>query len=122
MSSIQDSPRHRNFPNTPSNIKTSAATKQINAASSLEKIKLATEPDNGLTPSIIIGMAITILGGVIPSLVSWGTTMSLIFGGCCSNVRPSVFSLLTRAASSGWERYRLCEIGICFGNHCEVST
>ena len=68
--------------------------KIINAAPSLENSRPGLYPDARLTIPRAIGMAgakidVTwpgLLSGLLPALFSWGLTVGLIFGGCCSNV------------------------------------
>ena len=88
MSSTLDNLRRRQNPEPPSNVEPRIATKQANAVPLLQRSKPGADPDDVSTPLTEAGTAV-ILGNVIPFLISWGTTMSLIFGGCCSNVRQS---------------------------------
>lgn len=54
---------------------------------------------------------------ILPALLSWGAIVSLIFGGCCSNVGLSPTS---RVVMRG-KRSLIGGIGFCFGSDCEVS-
>ena len=61
-------------------------TKEINAAPMLENAKPARSLDGPMTALRAIGIAGAMLHSTFPALIRWGLTMSLIFGGCCSNV------------------------------------
>ncbi|MCJ1229399.1 golgi uridine diphosphate-N- acetylglucosamine transporter [Toensbergia leucococca] len=85
MSSILG-PRRRHLPTTSSTNGVPPGTKEINAARSLENVRPGIDPDAGFTVSRAIGVAGAMLHAMLPALLSWGFTMGLIFGGCCSNV------------------------------------
>ncbi|KAL8655673.1 MAG: hypothetical protein Q9210_000736 [Variospora velana] len=61
-------------------------TKQINAGPLLETPKPGIDPDAPFTVSKAIGITAATLQATVPALISWGATVGLIFGGCCSNV------------------------------------
>ena len=63
--------------------------KQINAGPLLETAKPGIDPDAPFTVSRAIGVAGVMAHAAFPAIVSWGVTMGLIFGGCCSNVGPT---------------------------------
>ncbi|KAA6410078.1 MAG: udp-n-acetylglucosamine transporter yea4 [Lasallia pustulata] len=68
--------------------------KIINAAPSLQNSKPGLYPNARLTIPRAIGIAGAkleaacpgLFSGLLPALFSWGLTVGLIFGGCCSNV------------------------------------
>ncbi|KAL9123014.1 MAG: hypothetical protein Q9187_000428 [Circinaria calcarea] len=62
-------------------------TREINVAPMLSHAKPGV--DTQTTISRAIAMAGIMVQSVLPAMVSWGMTMGLIFGGCCSNVRPT---------------------------------
>ncbi len=75
-------PRRRDLPVPP-------GTKTIYVGPLLD----TAEPGNSdapLTLAKAIGVTLVTLQAVLPALISWGVTVALIFGGCCSNVRPSL--------------------------------
>ncbi|KAL8815659.1 MAG: hypothetical protein Q9191_008438 [Dirinaria sp. TL-2023a] len=80
----QGRPRRRNGPETSPDQPPS--TKSIDAGPSLETKKPRLHADGHLTPSKAVGIAGAMIYANLPSLVSWGLVVSLIFGGCCSNV------------------------------------
>ncbi|KAI4087172.1 MAG: hypothetical protein LQ344_006967 [Seirophora lacunosa] len=61
-------------------------TKQINVGPLLETAKPGIDPDAPFTVSKAIGITAATLQATVPALISWGVTVGLIFGGCCSNV------------------------------------
>ncbi|KAL8724784.1 MAG: hypothetical protein Q9181_006673 [Wetmoreana brouardii] len=61
-------------------------TKQINAGPLLETAKPGIDPDAPLTLSKAIGVTAATVQTFLPALISWAVIVSLIFGGCCSNV------------------------------------
>ena len=77
--------RRRSIP-TASSISVPRATKEINAAPMLENAKPGIDPHGGMTVSRAIAMAGIMINSALLMLVSWGLTLGLIFGGCCSNV------------------------------------
>ncbi|KAI4219404.1 MAG: hypothetical protein LQ349_008361, partial [Xanthoria aureola] len=71
-------PRRRDLPVPP-------GTKTIYVGPLLD----TAEPGNSdapLTLAKVIGVTLVTLQAVLPALISWGVTVALIFGGCCSNV------------------------------------
>ena len=68
--------------------------KIINAAPSLQNSKPGLYPNARLTIPRAIGIAGAkldaacpgLFSGLLPALFTWGLTVGLIFGGCCSNV------------------------------------
>lgn len=84
-------PRRRDLPVPP-------GTKTIYVGPLLD----TAEPGNSdapLTLAKVIGVTLVTLQAVLPALISWGVTVALIFGGCCSNVRPSLEPSPTRVVS-----------------------
>ena len=80
--------RRRNAPPlTPSN-GIPPRTKEINAAPMLRHAKPGIDPHGRMTVSRAIAMAGVMIQSALPAMVSWGMTVGLIFGGCCSNVSP----------------------------------
>ncbi|KAL8948480.1 MAG: hypothetical protein Q9222_005339 [Ikaeria aurantiellina] len=61
-------------------------TKEINVGPLLETTRPGNDPDAPLTLSKIIGVVGATLLATLPALATWGLTLGLIFGGCCSNV------------------------------------
>lgn len=83
---IATNSRRRSIPTVSSNT-VPRGTKEINAAPMLEKnARPGIDPNGGMTVSRAIAMAGIMINSALPMLVSWGLTLSLIFGGCCSNV------------------------------------
>ena len=62
--------------------------KVINAAPSLEKAELYGIHDQRPTFSKLMGLAGRIFIETIPQWLTVAAMLSLIFGGCCSNVSP----------------------------------
>lgn len=61
-------------------------TKQINAAPLLDNARPGFDRDDHLaSPKLVVWGAM--IYGAAPVLVGWTWMLSLIFGGCCSNVR-----------------------------------
>ena len=60
--------------------------KQINAAPQLEKARPDYDTDGSYSWARAIATVGVMIQAIVPALLSWGTTMGLIFGGCCSNV------------------------------------
>lgn len=88
--------------------------KQINAAPSLEKAKPDYDIDGGYSWARAIAAVGVMIQTMLPALLSWGMTMGLIFGGCCSNASflflgSVVTTLIYRA------------IGLCFRGDRKVS-
>lgn len=79
-------PRRRRPGPSPPVTPVPSGTRQINAAPLLETAKPGIDPDAPLTLSRVIAVTVAIAHATVPTLVSWGLTMALIFGGCCSNV------------------------------------
>lgn len=96
MSSLQTNMTRRRDPMTPppANGVTLGPKKIINAAPSLQNSKPGLYPNARLTIPRAIGIAGAkidaawpgLFSGLLPALFSWGLTVGLIFGGCCSNV------------------------------------
>ena len=61
-------------------------SKQMNAVPMLERTEAKVDSEGGATIPRAIAMGVTILQFTLLALVSWGLTISLILGGCCSNV------------------------------------
>ena len=61
-------------------------TKEINAAPMLQHAKPGINPHGRMTVSRAIAIAGIMIHAALPALISWGMTIGLIFGGCCSNV------------------------------------
>ncbi|KAI4270001.1 MAG: hypothetical protein LQ337_006953 [Flavoplaca oasis] len=70
--------RHRDFPVPP-------GTKTIYVGPLL-KAPVPPDPDSPFTLAKAIGVTLATLQATLPALISWGVTVALIFGGCCSNV------------------------------------
>ncbi|KAI4134969.1 MAG: hypothetical protein LQ347_001081 [Umbilicaria vellea] len=78
----------------PGNGITPGPKKIINAAPSLQNSKPGLYPNARLTIPRAIGIAGAkidaawpgLFSGLLPAVFSWGVTVGLIFGGCCSNV------------------------------------
>lgn len=88
--------------------------KQINAAPSLEKAEPHYHTDGRYTWAKAAAAVGVTLQATLPVMLSWGMTMGLIFGGCCSNVssrglRVDVSTLI------------LCVTGLCFRGNRKVS-
>ena len=79
-------PRRRQVASPPPKSPPSPAVKQINAAPSLEKAKLDYDTDGGYAWARVAATVGVTLQATLPAMLSWGMTMGLIFGGCCSNV------------------------------------
>lgn len=75
-------PRRRDLPVPP-------GTKTIYVGPLLETAEPG-GPDAPFTIAKAIGVTLATLQATLPALISWGVTVALIFGGCCSNVRPSL--------------------------------
>ena len=67
-------------------------TKTIYVGPLLDSAK-PSDPDTPFTLAKAIGVTLATLQDVLPALISWGVTVALIFGGCCSNVRPFLWAL-----------------------------
>ncbi|KAL8702537.1 MAG: hypothetical protein Q9201_004303, partial [Fulgogasparrea decipioides] len=80
------SARRRKAASTPVETQVPPGTKQINAGPLLETAKPGIDPDAPLTLSKAIGVTAATVQTFLPALFSWGVIVSLIFGGCCSNV------------------------------------
>ncbi|KAL8975107.1 MAG: hypothetical protein Q9197_000656 [Variospora fuerteventurae] len=78
--------RRRKVISTAADPRISPGTKQINAGPLLETAKPGIDPDAPFTVSKAIGITAATLQAIVPALISWGATVGLIFGGCCSNV------------------------------------
>ena len=61
-------------------------TKEINAAPMLQRAQPGIDANAPMTASRAIAMTGIAIHDALPVLLAWGMTMSLIFGGCCSNV------------------------------------
>ena len=61
-------------------------SKPKNGVPMLERTDAKVDSKGRATVPKAIAMGVTILQSTLLALVSWGLIMSLIFGGCCSNV------------------------------------
>lgn len=77
--------RRKPAPSVPSD-RVPPGIKQINAAPSLENAESGFDRDRAYALSKLVGSIGTMVHATLPALLSWGLTMGLIFGGCCSNV------------------------------------
>jgi hypothetical protein len=69
---------------------------------SFERAKPKFETDGRVALPQAIGASVVMISSVLPTLVSWGMTAGLIFGGCCSNVgRSRVTRCCQRGAHGG---------------------
>lgn len=84
-SSQSNGSRRRNHPRSP-NGDVPRGIKEINVAPILEHSQPGINLNGKLTVSRAIGMTGAMVHSALPAIISWGVTMSLIFGGCCSNV------------------------------------
>ncbi|KAL8907577.1 MAG: hypothetical protein Q9207_001314 [Kuettlingeria erythrocarpa] len=78
--------RRRKATPAPVGLQPMLGTKQINAGPLLETAKPGIDPDASLTVTKAIGVTAATVQATVPTLISWGLTVALIFGGCCSNV------------------------------------
>ena len=111
MASSQSNTTRRRDPMTPppANGLTPGPKKIINAAPSLQNSKPGLYPDARLTIPRAIGIAGAkidaawpgLFSGLLPALFSWGLTVGLIFGGCCSNVGIREMSKAKEELKSG---------------------
>ncbi|KAL8690695.1 MAG: hypothetical protein Q9218_003922 [Villophora microphyllina] len=60
-------------------------TKRIDVGPLLETAKPG-DPDAPLTVARVIGVTAVTIQTALPTLLTWASTIGLIFGGCCSNV------------------------------------
>ena len=78
--------RRRNAPHLASSNGIPPGTKEINAGPMLRHAELGINPRGRMTVSRAIATAGIMIQSALPAAVSWGMTLGLIFGGCCSNV------------------------------------
>lgn len=79
-------PRRRHLTPTSANVQVPPGTKQIDVRPLLETSKPG-NPDAPFSLSKAIAETLLAIQAILPALISWGVTVALIFGGCCSNVR-----------------------------------
>lgn len=111
MAYSQNNMTRRRDPMTPppGNGITPGPKKIINAAPSLQNSKPGLYPNARLTIPRAIGIAGAkldaawpgLFSGLLPALLSWGLTVGLIFGGCCSNVGLRDISMPVEQAQDG---------------------
>ena len=87
-------------------------TKQINAALLLDNARPGFDRDDHLASSRLVVWGAMIYGAA-PALVSWVWMLSLIFGGCCSNVCKTLFAIeisLLMDPMAGLRTRSYCEV------------
>lgn len=88
-------------------------TRELDAGSALEKPSF--EYRGKMTVSRAIAMVGIAAHSALPAIISWGLTMSLIFGGCCSNVGALWQTVQKHLANFGI-------LGVCVGSYSPVSA
>ena len=87
---MSTTPRRRNVLPTVTSNGIPPRTKEINAGPLLESGKPGIQLESKMTVTRAIALIGIMIHSALPSIVSWGMIVSLIFGGCCSNVRSLV--------------------------------
>ena len=83
---LSDETRRRNYTPASQGNGTLTGTKRMKDAPTLEHVTPRIDPQGRMTVPEAVDMFGAMIYSTLPVMISWGMTMSLIFGGCCSNV------------------------------------
>ena len=91
MSHLQasDLKRRRNVSDMPANPQNMHFPREIDEGTRQEKQGSTLSADGHIVPTKAVKVAKSMLHSNLPAILSWVLVASLIFGGCCSNVRIS---------------------------------